>query len=167
MHEPKLGRGVVLGENVRFGKDVLLWNYVVVGDSAEVGDHTRIGSFCDIGKDVKIGAYCIIQTHVTIANGCVLGNHVFVGPNSSVLNDKFPDSPRLAPAIVKDNVVIGGCVTVLPNVTVGENSVVAAGGVVTKDVPPSSVVLGMPAKVVMTRDEYEMKKKRFDKSSGK
>jgi len=165
MHEPKLGKGVILGKNVRFGKDVVVWNYVVVGDDVEVGDHTRIGSFCDIGKDVKIGANCTIQAHVTISNGCVLGNRVFVGPNSSVLNDKFPDSTCLTPAIVKDNVVIGGCVTVLPNVMVGEHSVVAAGGVVTKDVPSAAVVMGIPAKVVMTRDEYEMKKERFVKSS--
>jgi len=102
---------------------------------------------------------------VFVTNGCVLGNRVFVGPNSSVLNDKFPDSTCLTPAIVKDNVVIGGCVTVLPNVMVGEHSVVAAGGVVTKDVPSAAVVMGIPAKVVMTRDEYEMKKERFVKSS--
>jgi len=165
MQEPKLGKGVIIGKNVQFGKNVVVWNYVVVGDDAKVGDNTRIGSFCDIGKDVKIGANCTIQAHVTISNGCVLGNRVFVGPNSSVLNDKFPDSTCLTPAIVKDNVVMGGCVTVLPNVTVGENSVIAAGSVVTKDVPPGTVVKGVPARIMMTRKDYELRKERFARSS--
>lgn len=167
MHEPKLGKGVIVGKNVQFGKDVVVWHYVVVGDNVKVGDNTRIGSFCDIGKDVEIGENCIIQTHVTLSNGCTLGNGVFVGPNSSVLNDKFPNSNCLTPAIVKDNVVIGGCATVLPNVTVGESSVVAGGSVVTKDVPPGSVVRGVPARTMMTRDEYEARKKSFIQARSK
>jgi len=161
MREPKLGKGVVVGENVRFGKNVVIWNYVVVGDNTKIGDNTRIGSFCDIGKDVEIGDNCLIEAHVTISNGCVVGNGVFVGPNSSVFNDKFPPSRCLTPSIIEDNVVIGGCVTVLPNVTVGESSVVAAGSVVTKDVPSGIVVKGIPARAMMTREEYEAKRESF------
>jgi acetyltransferase-like isoleucine patch superfamily enzyme len=161
MQKPKLGKGVILGKNVRFGQDVVIWNYVVVGDDVKIGAHTRIGSFCDLGKDVQIGSHCVIQAHVTISNGCVLGNRVFIGPNSSVLNDKFPESNCLTPAVVEDDAVIGGCATVLPNVTVGKGSVVAAGCVVTKDVPPSSVVKGVPAETFLTREEYEAKKNRF------
>jgi UDP-2-acetamido-3-amino-2,3-dideoxy-glucuronate N-acetyltransferase len=166
MHEPKLGKGVVVGKNVLFGKDVVVWHYVVVGDNVKVGNNTRIGSFCDLGKDVQIGSHCIIQAHVTISNGCTLGNRVFIGPNSSVLNDKFPESNCLTPAVVEDNVVIGGCAMVLPNVTVGKDSVVAAGCVVTKDVPAASVVKGVPARTLMTREEYETKKTRFIRARG-
>ena len=104
---------------------------------------------------------CIIQAHVTISNQCQLGDNVFIGPNSSLLNDKFPHSKCLTPSIIKDNVVIGGCVTILPNVTVHENSVIAAGSVVTKDVPPETVVKGVPAKPMMTRQEYETKRRAF------
>jgi acetyltransferase-like isoleucine patch superfamily enzyme len=161
MSKPKMGKGVMVGKNVQFGKDVIVWNYVVIGDNTKIGDGTKIGSFCDIGKNVVIGKNCIIQAHVTISNECKLGDNVFVGPNSSLLNDRFPHSKCLTPSIIKDNVVIGGCVTILPNVTVHENAVVAAGSTVTKDVPPGTVVKGIPAKQMMTREEYEAKRKAF------
>ena len=160
MQKPKRGKGVIIGKNVQFGKNVVVWNYVVIGDNAKIGDGTRIGSFCDIGKDVIIGKNCIIQAHVTISNECKLGDNIFIGPNSSLLNDKFPHSRCLTPSIIKDNVVIGGCVTILPNITVNENSVIAAGSVVTKNVPSEIVVKGIPAKRMMTREAYE-KKKQF------
>ncbi|MEM3783866.1 MAG: DapH/DapD/GlmU-related protein [Candidatus Bathyarchaeia archaeon] len=163
MSSPRMGKGVIIGENVQFGKDVVIWNYVVIGDNTKIGKGTRIGSFCDIGKNVMIGRNCIIQAHVTISNECRIGDNVFIGPNSSLLNDKFPHSRCLTPSIIKDNVIIGGCVTILPNVTVHENSVVAAGSVVTKDVPPNNVVKGVPAKPMMTRQEYEAKRKEFIK----
>ena len=156
-----MGEGVIVGRNVQFGRGVVIWNYVVIGDNAKIGDGAKIGSFCDIGKDVVIGSECIVQAHVTISNRCKLGDNVFIGPNSSLLNDKFPHSRCLTPSIIEDNVVIGGCVTILPYVTVHENSIVAAGSVVTKDVPPNSVVMGVPSKIVMTRQEYETKRKAF------
>jgi acetyltransferase-like isoleucine patch superfamily enzyme len=154
-NKPKTGKGVIIGRNVEFGEDV------VIGDNTRIGDGTRIGSFCDIGRNVVIGRNCIIQAHVTISNECQVGNNVFIGPNTSLLNDKFPHSRCLTPSIIKDHVVIGGCVTILPNVTVHENAVVAAGSVVTKDIPPNTVVKGIPAKPMMTRQEYETKRKEF------
>lgn len=165
MAKPRMGNGVIVGENVQFGKDVVVWNYVVIGSNTSIGDGTRIGSFCDIGKEVSIGENCIIQTHVTISNGCKIGKNVFIAPNSSLLNDKFPMNKLLTPPTVKDNAIIGGCAVILPNTTVGESSVVAAGSTVTKDVPPKTVVMGSPAKPIMTRDEYEAKKKVFTAKS--
>jgi len=161
MQGPKRGKGVIIGKNVQFGKNIVVWNYVVIGDNTKIGDGTRIGSFCDIGKNVVIGKNCNIQAHVTISNECRIGDNVFIAPNSSLLNDKFPQSIRLTPSIIKDNVVIGGCVTILPNITVNENSVIAAGSVVTQNVPSGIVVKGVPAKRMMTREEYEKRKKRF------
>ena len=167
MPKPKTGNGVIIGKNVRFGKDLVIWNYVVIGDNTKIGDGTCIGSFCDIGKNVVIGQNCIIQAHVTVSNECKIGDNVFIGPNSSLLNDKFPHSRCLTPSIIKDDVVIGGCVTVLPNVTVNENSVIAAGSVVTKDVPPETVVKGVPAKPMMTKHEYETKRKELIRAGKK
>lgn len=165
MQKHKTGKGVIIGRNVEFGKNVVVWNYVVIGDNTKIGGRTCIGSFCDIGKSVIIGENCIIQAHVTISNECKLGDNIFIGPNSSLLNDKFPHSRCLTPSTINDNVIIGGCVTILPSVTVGESSVIAAGSVVTKDIPLETVVKGIPAKLMMTRQEYETKRKAFFESS--
>jgi UDP-2-acetamido-3-amino-2,3-dideoxy-glucuronate N-acetyltransferase len=161
MQKPKTGKGVIVGKSVQFGKGVITWNYTVIGDNVKIGDGTRLGSFCDIGSGVVIGKKCNIQAHVTISNGCKIGNNVFIAPNSTILNDKFPLSECLTPSVIEDSVVIGGCAVILPNLTIGKGSVVAAGSTVTKDVPPRMVVKGAPAAVFMTREEYEAKKKAF------
>jgi acetyltransferase-like isoleucine patch superfamily enzyme len=161
MSKPKLGEGVVAAKNVKFGENVTIWNYVVICDGTTIGDESCIGSFCDIGKDVVIGKNCNIQAHATISNGCRIGNNVFIAPNCSLLNDRYPKSSRLSPSTIEDNAVIGGGVTILPGITVGKDAVVAAGSVVTEDVPPRTVVKGIPAKVAMTLNEYKAKQKEY------
>jgi len=161
MQQPKTGQGVIIGANVQFGKDVVVWNYVVIGDNTKIGDGTCIGSFCDIGKNVTIGRNCNIQAHVTISNECVLGDNVFIAPNSSLLNDKYPKSDFLTAPVVKDNVTIGGGVTVLPNVILEENSFIGGGSVVTRNVPSGKVFTGVPAKEILTKEEYEAKREAF------
>jgi UDP-2-acetamido-3-amino-2,3-dideoxy-glucuronate N-acetyltransferase len=167
MQSPKKGVGIVSGVNVEIGKYVSIWNYVVIGDGTKIGEGTMIGSFVDLGKNVVLGKNCNIQAHVTISNGCILGDNVFIAPNSSLLNDKYPKSAFLTPPIIKDGVTIGGGVTILPNVTVGEKAVVGGGSVVVKDVAPKTVVAGCPAKFVMNLDEYEVKRDAFVKTQSK
>lgn len=101
--------------------------------TAEIGGGTRIGAFSDIGKNVVIGKDCNIQAHVTISNGCKIGNKVFIGPNTSLLNDKYIDG-KIEPVIVEDNAKIGGGVTVLPRVRIGEGALIGAGVTVTHDI---------------------------------
>ena len=161
MQNSKRGVGIVQGANVQIGANCAIWNYVVIGDNTKIGDNTIIGSFVDLGKEVTLGKNCNIQAHVTISNGCVLGDNVFIAPNSSLLNDKYPKSTFMTPPIVKDGAAIGGGVTILPNVTVGEKAVVGGGSVVTKDVPPRTVVAGCPARKVMTLDQFEAKREEF------
>jgi len=161
MQNPKKGTGIVVGANVRIGKDVSIWNYVVIGDGTKIGDGTLIGSFVDIGKNVVLGKNCNIQAHVTISNGCVLGDNVFIAPNSSLLNDKYPKSNFMTPPIIKAGAAIGGGVTILPGIIVGEKAVVGGGSVVAKDVSPKTVVAGCPAKVVMTLEQFEAKRETF------
>ena len=161
MLKAKKGVGVVTGANVEIGENVAIWNYVVIGDNTKIGDGTLIGSFCDIGKNVVLGKNCNIQAHVTISNGCVLGDDVFIAPNSSLLNDKYPKSTFMTPPIIKDGARIGGGVTILPDVTVGEKAVIGGGSVVTKNVPAQTVWAGAPAKAVLTLQEYEAKREAF------
>ena len=167
MQNPKKGTGIVTGANVEIGKDVSIWNYVVIGDGTKIGDGTLIGSFVDLGKNVTLGKNCNIQAHVTISNGCILGDNVFIAPNSSLLNDKYPKSTFMTPPIIKDGAAIGGGVTILPSVTVGEKAVVGGGSVVVKDVAARTVVAGSPAKFVMNLDEYEAKREAFIKAQSK
>lgn len=161
MQTSKRGVGIVEGANVKIGDGCAVWNYVVIGDNTKIGDGTIIGSFVDLGKDVTIGRNCNIQAHVTISNGCVLGDNVFIAPNSSLLNDKYPKGPFMTPPVIKAGAAIGGGVTILPNVTVGERAVVGGGSVVTKDVSPETVVAGCPAKKVMSLQEFEQKREVF------
>ena len=161
MQNSKRGVGIVQGANVQIGANCAIWNYVVIGDNTKIGDNSIIGSFVDLGKEVTLGKNCNIQAHVTISNGCVLGDNVFIAPNSSLLNDKYPKSTFMTPPIIKDSAAIGGGVTILPNVTVGEKAVVGGGSVVTKDVPSRTVVAGCPARKVMTLEQFEVKREEF------
>jgi len=161
MQNSKRGVGIVQGANVQIGANCAIWNYVVIGDNTKIGDNSIIGSFVDLGKEVTLGKNCNIQAHVTISNGCVLGDNVFIAPNSSLLNDKYPKSTFMTPPIIKDGAAIGGGVTILPNVTVGEKAVVGGGSVVTKDVPPRTVVAGCPARRIMTLEQFEVKREEF------
>ena len=161
MQNSKRGVGIVTGANVKIGESCAIWNYVVIGDGTKIGDGTIIGSFVDLGKNVALGRNCNIQAHVTISNGCILGDNVFIAPNSSLLNDKYPKSTFMTPPVIKDGAAIGGGVTILPNVTVGEKAVVGGGSVVAKDVPPNTVVAGCPAKKVMSVEKCEAKREEF------
>jgi UDP-2-acetamido-3-amino-2,3-dideoxy-glucuronate N-acetyltransferase len=167
MQNSKRGVGIVAGANLEIGANVTIWNYVVIGDNTKIGEGTTIGSFVDIGKNVTLGKNCNIQAHVTISNGCILGDNVFIAPNSSLLNDKYPKSSFMTPPIIKDNAAIGGGVTILPNVTVGEKAVVGGGSVVAKDVSARTVVAGAPAKFVMNLEEYEAKRDVFIQAQSK
>jgi acetyltransferase-like isoleucine patch superfamily enzyme len=111
-----------------------------------IGEGTKIGAFCDIGAEVVIGKNCNIQCHVTISNGTVIGDNVFLAPRVTILNDKYMDG-RIEPVHIGNNAKIGGGSIILPRVRVGEYAFVGAGSVVTRDVPPYSVVYGSPARV--------------------
>lgn len=167
MQDAKYGVGIVKGANVEIGPNVAIWNYVVIGDETKIGEGTNIGSFVDIGKNVTIGKNCNIQAHVTISNGCILGDRVFIAPNSSLLNDKYPKSSFLNPPIIKDDATIGGGVTILPNVTIGERAVVGGGSVVSKNVGTKTVVAGSPARFVMNIADYEAKRESFMSAQSK
>jgi len=142
-------------------ENVVIYEPTYIHPTVQIGEGTKIGAFCDIGKNVVIGKHCVIQAHVTISNETVIGDNVFVGPSTSFFNDKYPPYGPLRAPVVKDNVVIGGHVSVGPSVTVGEWAVVCMHSNVTSDVTEQTVVKGNPARIYMTRTQYDVKARMY------
>ena len=145
-----------VSDDVRLGKNVKLSDFVNLY-GCSIGDNTKIGPFVEIQKNASIGRNCKIQSHTFICEGVVIEDNVFVGHNVTFINDKYPratnpdgglqteDDWKVEPTLVKKGASIGSSVTLLCNVTIGENAIVGAGSVVTSDVPPDSIVAGNPA----------------------
>ena len=146
------------GQKVVLPSGATAWKpYIVASDT--VGHGTNIGALSHIGRDVTIGENCRIQGSVYIADKCIIGNNVFIGPNATLTNDRHPPSNgNWEPVIVEDEVVIGANVTVVAGVTLHTACIIAAGAVVTTDVPANQVWGGIPAKPIMTRDEYNSRR---------
>ena len=139
---------------------VIFYGDVSMKGNVSIGEGTRIGEYVVIGANAKIGKDCRILYHVTISKDTVIGYKVFIGPNTSLLNDKYPPTVNSFPPIIEDYAIIGGGVTILPNVKIGEGAVVGAGSVVTKDVPAWTVVFGNPARRRYKRPLYERKRRK-------
>jgi len=146
-------------KNVKLGKNIKIFGFVNLY-GCEIGDNTKIGTFVEIQKNVKIGRNCKISTHTFICEGVTIQDNVFVGHNVTFINDKYPRATnpddsiqteadwKVVPTIVKKGASIGSSTTILCGVTIGENAIVGAGSVVTKDVPDNTVVAGVPARVL-------------------
>ncbi|MGB9720420.1 MAG: acyltransferase [bacterium] len=146
-------------KNVKLGKDVRIFGFVNLYD-CEIGDNTKIGTFVEIQKNAKIGKNCKISTHTFICEGVTIEDNVFIGHNVTFINDKYPRSTnpdgsmqtdadwKVVPTLVRKGASIGSSATILCGVTIGENAIVGAGSVVTKDVPDNAVVAGVPARII-------------------
>src|ERR1700747_3409357 len=144
---------VKLGKNVRLSKFINLYG-------CEVGDETKIGAFVEIQKNAKVGRCCKISSHTFICEGVLIEDNVFVGHGVTFINDSYPRATtpegdlqteadwRVEQTIVKRGASIGSGSTILSRVTIGENAIVGAGSVVTRDVPSGSIVAGNPAKLL-------------------
>jgi acetyltransferase-like isoleucine patch superfamily enzyme len=148
-----------IAPSVKLGKDVKIFDFVNLY-GCEIGDGTKIGTFVEIQKNARVGKNCKISTHTFICEGVVIEDDVFVGHGVMFINDKYPRSTRedgslqteadwkVVPTLIKRGASIGTNTTVLCGVTVGEQAVVGAGSVVTKDVPAKTVVAGVPARIL-------------------
>jgi len=143
--------------DVKLGKNVYIANFVNLY-GCSLGDDCKVGAFVEIQRGVKIGNKCKISSHTFICEGVRIGNGVFIGHNVSFVNDLYPRSTNtdgslktsgewtLSETIVEDGASIGTGSTILCGITIGKNSMIGAGSVVTKDVPPGTTVCGNPAK---------------------
>ena len=154
-----------ISEKADIGDNVKIWHFAYVGDNTKIGNNVKIGSLTHVDYDVKIGNDTMVEGLVYIPPLSRIGNNVFVGPSVSLTNDPFPPSGKLIGVIINDNAIIGSRAVIKAGVTIGENSVVAMGAVVTKDVPPDTVVGGVPAKVMYSKEEYNKKQRDWKNSN--
>jgi len=133
---------VVIGEGFSTGHNVLIREKTTIGDGVSIGSSTIIEGNTRIGNGVNIQSMVYIPTH------SVVEDHVFIGPNTVLTNDLYPPhgGDNLKGPHIKQGASIGANATILPGVTVGERSLVAAGSVVTRDVPDGQMAIGAPAR---------------------
>ena len=148
-----------VSEDVRLGRDVRLSKFINLYGCA-IGDNTKIGAFVEVQKNAVIGRNCKISSHTFICEGVTIEDDVFIGHGVTFVNDTYPRATAadgklqteadwaVEPTLVKKGASIGSGATILANVTIGERAIVGAGSVVTKDVPPGTIVAGNPAKII-------------------
>jgi UDP-2-acetamido-3-amino-2,3-dideoxy-glucuronate N-acetyltransferase len=151
----------VIAPDVKMGEKVKIYNYVNLY-GCEIGDETKIGCFVEIQKNAKIGKRCKISSHTFICEGVTIEDNVFIGHNVTFINDKFPRATngkgvlkteedwKVETILVKKGASIGSSATLLGKITIGENAIVGAGSVVTRNVPPNTIVAGNPARIIRT-----------------
>jgi acetyltransferase-like isoleucine patch superfamily enzyme len=145
--------------DVKLGKDVKLSKFINLY-GCEIGAESKVGAFVEIQKNAKVGRRCKISSHTFICEGVTIEDNVFVGHGVTFVNDSFPRATtsdgelqtekdwKVETTVVKRGASIGSGSTILSNLVIGENAIVGAGSVVTKDVPPNVIVVGNPARVL-------------------
>ncbi|WP_299293382.1 acyltransferase [Nitrosopumilus sp.] len=153
-----------ISDKAKIGQNVKIWHFAYVGDDTEIGDNVSIGSLAHIDYNVKIGENSRIEGQVYLPPLSRIGKNVFIGPAAVLTNDPFPMCDKMVGVTIEDNAVIGARAVIKAGVTIGKNSVVAMGAVVTRDVPENTVVIGSPATIRYTREEYDKKQKEWKES---
>jgi acetyltransferase-like isoleucine patch superfamily enzyme len=148
---------VKLGEGVKLSKFINLYG-------CSIGAHTKIGAFVEIQKNARVGENCKISSHTFVCEGVQIEDNVFIGHGVTFINDSYPRATaadgqlqteadwKVETTRVEKGASIGSGATILANVVIGQKAMVGAGSVVTKNVPPHSVVAGNPAKVLRYLD---------------
>lgn len=152
--------------NVKLGKNVKIFDFVNLY-GCTIGDNSKIGTFVEIQKNASVGKNCKISTHTFICEGVTIEDNVFIGHNVTFINDKYPratnmdgslqteENWKVVDTLIKKGASVGSSATILCGVTIGENAIVGAGSVVTKDVPPNTIVAGVPARFIKQAELVE------------
>src|SRR6186997_281769 len=141
-----------IASSVKLGRNVKIFGFANLY-GCEIGDDVKIGTFVEIQKGVKVGHRCKVSSHSFLCEGVTLEDEVFIGHNVTFINDLYPRSTsggalqtekdwKVVPTLIKKGASLGSSVTVLCGITIGERAIVGAGSVVTKDVPPDTIVAG-------------------------
>jgi acetyltransferase-like isoleucine patch superfamily enzyme len=153
-----IAEDVKLGANVHLSKFINLYG-------CEIGDETKIGAFVEIQKNVTVGKRCKISSHTFICEGVVIEDNVFIGHGVTFINDSYPRATaangnlqteadwKVERTVIRRGASIGSGATILANTSIGEDAIVGAGSVVTKDVSPRSIVTGNPARILRYIDQ--------------
>jgi UDP-2-acetamido-3-amino-2,3-dideoxy-glucuronate N-acetyltransferase len=156
-----------IADDVKLGKNVKLAHFVNLY-GCEIGENTKIGTFVEIQKGARIGSNCKIQSHTFICEGVTIEDNCFIGHNVTFINDLYPRATKkdgrletdadwvCVPTLIKKGASIGSSATLLCGITIGENAIVGAGSLVSKDVPPNTIAAGNPAKVLKRITEGTM-----------
>lgn len=146
-------------ENVQIGDDTKIWHFCHIQSGAVIGERCSLGQNVNISNNVRIGNQVKIQNNVSVYEGVTIEDGVFLGPSCVFTNDLTPRAryPKgqagYLPTLVKEGASIGANATIVCGHTIGKCAMVAAGAVVTKDVPDYCVVKGNPATVYAKVDE--------------
>jgi acetyltransferase-like isoleucine patch superfamily enzyme len=148
-----------IAPSVKLGKDVKLSSFINLY-GCEIGDETKIGAFVEVQKNARVGRCCKISSHTFVCEGVDIEDNVFIGHNVAFINDSYPRAAtttgglqteadwKVEKTLVRKGASIGSGCTILSKITIGENAIVGAGSVVTKDVPANAIVAGNPARVL-------------------
>ena len=146
------------GERIDLPNGSIAWAPCYIGKECQIGANVSISCLAHIGKNVVIGDGTRIQGGAYIADGTIIGEDVFIGPNATILNDRYPpsrDSTKWELVTIENEAVIGGGTTLLPGINVGSQAVLAAGALLTRNIPSGEVWMGQPAAYHISRQAYE------------
>ena len=166
----KIGRKCIIRSHTVIYEDVVICDrvetghYVLIREGSRIGSESRIGSYAKLDGKVEIGSRVSIQSGAHLPHLTVVEDDAFIGPGVIVTNDPYPVSRKLLGVRIGRGAIIGAGAVLLAGIEVGERAIIGAGAVVTKSIPAGMVAYGCPARIMMTREEYDEKRRKYEEA---